>query len=252
MKFWKSPRQLGLLLVVFGIVVAILLTLRPGPSGAGVQWLSTVPPQQRSRLGFLGAWSGPVRGQLLQWKRALFGAPPIVTVTAILFEMDPGMALPDWKVLSGATNESGEKILVVRDGVVPAMDPRLSLPARARIFSRPQLVLPDGMQGVMASYLTQPLGRSSNAENIGFWLNVTPHVNARDVDLQCFITRNEIAVRSTNGAEEEPFLNTNMNFGARVIIPTNASVLLLGNTTNRSGKVTGAILSPVTTHPRRK
>jgi hypothetical protein len=71
---------------------------------------------------------------------------------------------------------------------------------------------------------------------------------ARGFELRSFLTVSEAAQRVAFGSKEETkvenYVRTNIAFGARAFVPTNASLVLLSGTTNSRGKIVGARISP--------
>lgn len=181
-------------------------------------------------------------------RNAIFGAPKLVGVDALLFEFEPGTEVPRALFADGFTNSSGERVLVVRPS--KGLRNELSSQHGFHMVSSPGLTTASGRQGQLQIVDFRPIGSGTNVslQPVGFWLSVWPIARSDGIELTCFFTRNEVDFRrlttDPNDPSGETILRTNVALGARLKIPHGANVLLLGSSTNANGKVHGALLAP--------
>jgi hypothetical protein len=246
-----SPRIRWLLLVLAcGTAVFLFFAMRM-PSRMEV--LSS-PPQQKSRLAFLGRWQWPVKKQLHRIKTGIWGPPRTVQMGAIVAEFNSLAPFREFSLLSAVTNNEGDKVLIVLDE--PAKREAALTNSQARVLSRPGVITVDGMQAQMSMTERGSPSGKTNAPVLetGFWLNVWPRVRSDGVGISCFFTSSEIDWRRSPLASDEPisepFVRTNAALGAQIRVPTGASVVLISGATNNQGRVTGVYLTP-TVQPKK-
>jgi hypothetical protein len=219
------------------------------------QWLSS-PPIMRSRLAFLGRWHWPVKRQLLRVKDGFLGPAKSVLIAGTILEFDAALSLTNLSGTSATlTNASGSQLFVSADA--GALSNRFIAQPGTRILSAPRVITSEKAQAQLAISERVPVGSGTNVhmETAGCWLDVWPRVNAQSIDLACFLTVSERALRPTNSAQastNSSFVQTNAAFGARARIPRNGGLLLISGSTNQSGKRVGVILFPKVLTPAGK
>jgi len=247
--WWQSRGKIALWILVAGaVVVGIALFVASLSTPAEI--LSAPPPPQRQRLAFLGRWMWPVKTRLLRVREFFVGAPRLVHLNAIVAEIDPARDISKLTVLHTITNQTGDKVLLIRG----AGDFRERiLDAGGNIVSQPRVATRDGVQARISVTASAPIGAGTNLapREVGLWLDIVPHVRRQGIEVTCFLTATEAAQEKTAGSERlDAVIKTNVAVGARLTVPPDASVLLVGGMTNSRGKTIAALLSP--SAPRQK
>lgn len=243
--FLKRRRKVVLAALLFCVLLAVWFMTRY--TGNDVEWLTEPPAARRSRLAFLGQWKQPVKIQLLRAKYWLFGTPQTVTIRANILELDSPTVLSN--LISSAamfSNSAGVRGWIINDAT--AWQTSLTNPA-LRVLTAPTVTVADGMQAQVSVVERMPIGGA--LQNVGFYLDLWPHLRGDSVDLTSFLVAterasNQMSIPGGSVRTNTIFVRTNAAFGVRVHLPKGSSVFLLaGRGSNNQGKVIGALLSPV-------
>ncbi len=196
--------------------------------------------------GFLGRWMWPVKRLIAPLRAKITGPPKLIDLRGTVLEIEPGQRLPLSAAETTLTNASGEALFVFND---LSFEAALKATPGVQVLTTPRMNVANGMQSQMAITQSAAIGSGTNVtfQPVGWWLDVWPFARGRAVELACFLTSTERALRETGNDESlrrEAFIRTNVAFGARVMVPTNGLVFLLSRSTNQKGKVLGALLSP--------
>jgi hypothetical protein len=242
-----SKRRIIVLLVGFTCIAGGLwLFCDSHRFSAEAEWLSSRPTPRRSRLEFLGRWTRPVKQQIARIREKTIGAPPLIDARGLVVEFDPAVPPHVPAANASLTNQMGDVMFVFSNS---DFEQTLRTTPGIHVLTAPRMTVGSGMQSQMSMTTSTPIGVSTNLtfQPLGWWVDFWPHVRRSGIDITCFFTSTEGAVRRTVGGalwQREAFIRTNVAFGARATIPANGSLFLLSHNTNSNGKVIGAFLSP--------
>lgn len=228
---------------------AVLIVFLVATRDPSAELLTQPPELPKARLAFLGRWQQPVRMQLQRVKRALLGPDKVLTIHTTILEMDSPAVLKGLREIpTGTITGPGKNVFVVTKATAWKTT-ALSL-SGVKPWNMDVTIM-ENRQAQLSVHDVVMVGTATNLhkENAGWWLDMWPKVHGNAIKLSCFFTRTERAFALLgNGA----FIQTNFAFGARAEIPKDGGLIILSTATNRSGKLTAAIITPTIQQPPKK
>ena len=209
------------------------------------------PQPQSSLLGFLGSWSYPLRGWLLNMKSRLLGPPLTVTLDLQILNLGPApeFTLTNATLLSaGSGDDHGLRAWMLPPADLSALTQRLA--SAASLISRPRVVTASGQpaQISVANLVSLPQGLVP----AGIFVEFSPRVRRDSLEVVTFLTLSE-AVTNRTAASTSPaslMIQTNLAVGVRLQLPPGHAAFLL-HSNRENGKVTGALLTPTVHWPKK-
>lgn len=254
MKTYLNRRRIFLFLVLLLIGGAgSLLFFQRDDSQGRVILTNDRPQPRKSRLGFLGSWSYPLRGWLFSVKSRLLGPPAVVMLDLQIFSLRPApeseFILTNIALLPGAlADDHGLRAWVFPPADLNTLTQRLA--SVASLISRPRLVTASGQSAQMsaANLFSLPQGLVP----AGIFVDFFPHARRGSLEVVTFITLSE-AVTNRAGSSTQPaslMIQTNLAVGVRLQMPPGHAAFLL-HRNRENGKLTAALLTPSVQWPKK-